>query len=315
MIVRLPLFFILLVISKLIAAWGFMAHRYINVHAVFLLPQPIFHFYRHHISDLEILATKADQRRYSIDNEGVKHFIDLDYYEQSSPLDTINREYYSLLRLVHPDSVVKHGILPWNLKKVYNRLVSAMKFGNSDQIVRLSADLGHYLADAHVPLHTTANYNGQLSNQHGIHALWESRLPEIFIHDYSMFLNKASYIENIDSLIWLSIEESYALKNKVLATEKQLFQLHSDQKYGFELKNNRQVKMVNEAYAKMYHDALSNMVETRMQLAVQRLSCLWFSAWVDAGKPPLNIDITTESFNIDHDSIVLPVVNDRTVLH
>jgi hypothetical protein len=38
--------------------------------------------------------------------------------------------------------------------------------------------LGHYIGDAHVPLHTTSNYNGQKTNQHGIHGLWESRIPE-----------------------------------------------------------------------------------------------------------------------------------------
>ena len=47
-----------------------------------------------------------------------------------------------------------------------------------DDVLRTAADLGHYLADAHVPLHTTGNYNGQRTNQTGIHALWETHNVE-----------------------------------------------------------------------------------------------------------------------------------------
>ena len=49
---------------------------------------------------------------------------------------------------------------------------------NLEDVLRTAADLGHYLADAHVPLHTTGNYNGQRTNQTGIHALWETHNVE-----------------------------------------------------------------------------------------------------------------------------------------
>ena len=47
------------------------------------------------------------------------------------------------------------------------RLTRAFKEKNLTRILRLSADIGHYIADAHVPLHTTENYDGQLTDQHG----------------------------------------------------------------------------------------------------------------------------------------------------
>ena len=56
------------------------------------------------------------------------------------------------------------------------------------RILRISAEIGHYIGDAHVPLHTTENYNGQLSGQEGIHAFWESRLPEMFSDEFDFFV-------------------------------------------------------------------------------------------------------------------------------
>ena len=53
-------------------------------------------------------------------------------------------------------------------------------------IIKFSAELSHYVGDAFVPLHTTINYDGQLTDQKGLHSLWESQLPERFINDYKL---------------------------------------------------------------------------------------------------------------------------------
>jgi hypothetical protein len=62
-----------------------------------------------------------------------------------------------------------------------NRLTRAFKEHDRERILRYSADLGHYIGDAHVPLHCTRNYNGQLSGQHGIHGFWESRKGDFIL--------------------------------------------------------------------------------------------------------------------------------------
>src|SRR3546814_10784540 len=90
-----------------------------------------------------------------------------------------------------------------------HRLTDAFLRRDSVRILRYSADLGHYLADAHVPLHTTENYNGQLSDQTGIHAFWESRLPELFATGYDLFTGKAHYIRNIPQETWRIVRDSH----------------------------------------------------------------------------------------------------------
>jgi hypothetical protein len=61
------------------------------------------------------------------------------------------------------------------------KLTQAFKEKRKSEILFIAADLGHYIADAHMPLHTSDNHDGQLTDQKGIHSLWESRLPELFV--------------------------------------------------------------------------------------------------------------------------------------
>ena len=50
-----------------------------------------------------------------------------------------------------------------------------------------AVDLAHYISDLHVPLHTSGNYDGKQTAQNGIHALWETQLPEAFMANYNLF--------------------------------------------------------------------------------------------------------------------------------
>ncbi|MFM7031609.1 MAG: hypothetical protein ACKOX4_03710, partial [Bacteroidota bacterium] len=59
-------------------AWGFMAHRYINESAVYLLPQPLLGYMLQYKDELRDRAVAADQRRAWDPQEAARHFIDLD---------------------------------------------------------------------------------------------------------------------------------------------------------------------------------------------------------------------------------------------
>src|ERR1041385_7965840 len=104
-----------------------------------------------------------------------------------------------------------------------SRLTTAFKEKNQAKILKLSAEIGHYIADAHVPLHTNSNHNGQLTNQQGIHAFWESRIPELLADsDWDFFIGTAQYIPNPGNFIWQRVLESAAAADSVLAYEREL---------------------------------------------------------------------------------------------
>jgi len=193
------------------------------------------------------------------------------------------------------DKFSEYGILPYFLPEYYQRLVNAFKSKDVKRIIQYSSDLGHYIGDAHVPLHTTENYNGQLTDQVGIHAFWESRLPELFAADsYDFFVGKAEYIENISEYIWEVILDSHDLLDEVLEYEKELSLIYpSDQQFCFENRLEKTIRTQCEKYSKAYHISLDGMVETRMRDAIQSIGSVWLSAWIDAGQPDIikNLDI------------------------
>ncbi len=183
-----------------------------------------------------------------------------------------------------------HGILPYHLLKMQNILKNALISGNVDKILRTSAEIGHYIGDAYVPLHTTKNYNGQLSNQTGIHAFWESRLPELFADDrYDFFVGKAEYIAKPAEYYWKIVLDSHVLVDSVLQIEKELSRTFPpDRQYCFEERNGVTIRTQCREYSEAYHQRMAGMVESRMRGAILTLGSAWYTAWVDAGQPDLS---------------------------
>ncbi len=189
------------------------------------------------------------------------------------------------------DHFSEYGILPFHLLVMQNRLTTAFRQKNVNRILRLSAEMGHYVGDAHVPLHTTENYNGQLTNQLGIHAFWESRLPELFADkSYDFFVGKAEYIEDPKSYFWDIVLDSHILLDSVLVIEKELSQTFPpDQQFCFEERLDATIRTQCPEYCSAYHDRMNGMVEQRMRDAIRAIGSSWFTAWVDAGQPAFRL--------------------------
>lgn len=142
--------------------------------------------------------------------------------------------------------------------------------------------MGHYVADACVPLHTTQNYNGQLTGQRGIHAFWETRLPELFSDNYDFFVGRAIYLEQPQLKAWDLVASAHTALDSVLYFERQLTQeFDEEKKYGFELRNNVTTRVYSRAFSEAYSRRLNGQVERQMRLAAS----YWYTVWVDAGQP------------------------------
>lgn len=271
-----------------VSAWGFYGHGKINELAVYTLPKPLFRFYKRHVDYMIAHAADADRRRYSDTNEACRHFMDGDYYERSLPLDTVPFYFSKALETYGRDSVFHHGIVPWHVFQMFYRLTEAFKSKDSKAILRLSADLGHYVGDCHVPLHATSNYNGQKTGQKGIHALWESRLTEIFFDTYDLLNGQAEYLEHPLINVWQAYSGSFGLVDSVLRLERQLSaRFDANDKYVWEQRGQLLVRTYSEKYCKAYHRLLGDMVEQRLQASVRLLGSLIYTAWVQAGQPIL----------------------------
>lgn len=266
--------------------WGFFAHQHINRLAVFILPPEMIGFYKKNIEYITEASVNPDKRRFSIADEAPRHYIDLDHFGDSS-LYKMPRYWKDAVEKYSEDTLKAYGILPWHITQMYFRLKDAFAVKDPGKILTLSSELGHYLADAHVPLHTTENYNGQLTAQEGIHAFWESRLPELFSEKYDFFVDKAVYIDNIQMEAWRAIESSHLAVDSVLKEERKLAASFGERKYAFEVKGKQTVKVYSREYAKAYHDILHGMVEKQMRAAIKMIGSFWYTAWIDAGQPDI----------------------------
>ncbi|MGZ3810337.1 MAG: zinc dependent phospholipase C family protein, partial [Mucilaginibacter sp.] len=270
------------------SSWGFFAHRRINHIAVFTLPKAMTGFYQANIDFITEHAIDPDKRRYVDSLEAPRHYLNADHYGKR-PFMKMPVKWKEASKKYSADTLNKYGTVPWEIQYQYYRLVDAFKKHDTTDILKTSANLGHYIADAHVPLHLTQNYNGQLTHQDGIHALWESRLPELFGDKYNYYVGSARYIGNPLNEAFKICRASFQCVDSTLRFERMIDKSFTeDSKYEMVKHGSKNVKDYSVAYSKAYHKALKGMVARRMRSAILEVGSFWYSAWVDAGQPDLN---------------------------
>ena len=270
-----------------LGSWGFFGHKKINRLAVFTLPPEMIGFYKSNINYITESAVNPDRRRYSVVDEAARHYIDLDHFGDSAEYK-MPRYWNKAVEIYSEDTLKAYGIVPWHVYRVYFQLRDAFMLRDPARILRLSAELGHYIGDAHVPLHTTENYNGQLTGQDGIHGFWESRLVELFSERYDFVVGRSEYLSNPQLSVWDAVADSHHAMDSVLRLEKKLSERFGEKRFTFESKGKTTVKVYSYTYSRAYHKLLRGMVERRMRCAVRSVGSFWYTAWVDAGQPNLD---------------------------
>ena len=291
--------FCLLLISNPSYCWGFYAHQKINYYAVFLLPPEMILLYKSNINFISEHAIDPDKRRYGVPDEGPRHYIDIDKYG-SYPYPELPRKWDDAVKKFGIDTLKAHGIVPWHVQVMLSRLTMAFKEKNFSRIMKNSAEIGHYISDAHVPLHASSNHNGQLTNQKGIHGFWESRVPELLSEkEFDFFIGKATYISDPGAFIWERVLESAAAADTVLRYERDLTtEFGTDKKFSFEERNGKVIRQYSTAFTTAFNTKLNGMVERRMRQSVYAIASFWYTAWINAGQPDLKT-MVSQQFSAD----------------
>ena len=277
-----------LLLVVLCSSWGFFMHYRIGRLAVFTLPRGMSNFYKANIDYITEHAVSADKRRYVDSTEAPRHFLDADHYGKR-PFTVIPQNWDDAVKKYTADSLYKYGTVPWTIVFEYYHLVKAFKAHDTTAILNTSANLGHYVADAHVPLHLTINYNGQLTGQTGIHAFWESRIPELFGNQWNYYVGKARYIDDPLKEAFRICRSSYSEVDSVLRFERMLNKSFlPGKKYVMVKRNGKKEQEYAENYSRAYMKMLNGMIQRRMRSSILSVGSFWFSAWVDAGQPDLD---------------------------
>jgi len=282
-----------ILLAPVLLSWGPYGHEHINRSAVLALPAPLQAFFYNHIDFVTQESSVPDLRKYTLNDNAEKprHFIDLENF--GSP-DSIPSSLTEAKKKYDEKFLQQNGILPWYLQDMMEKLTRAFKEKRKTEILFLAADIGHYIGDAHMPLHTSVNHDGQLTDQKGIHAFWESQLPEMFGDKYNFYTIEAVYIKDIPKEIWRIVNNTHLLVDTLLLADKDLKkQFLVDNIYlkdakGTIIKNKFNTPVHSEKYSLQYNQKLNGMVERQMRSAIAATAGFWYTAWVNAGKPDLS---------------------------
>ncbi len=264
----IPVFF-LLTLSLFLLSWGSVGHKIISGHSVSSFPTTMTGFQTWSDS-LASNASNADSRKNSDSNESPKHFIDIDNYSEFNTTGRIASTYDSVVIKHGATFVLKNGTLPWATSNMFDTLVIDFKKLKWHKAMLDASDLGHYVADGHMPLHITANYDGGSTNQSGIHSRYESDMVYAFQTALSNYTGTpATYISNVDKFVYSYIYKNHIYVDSVLAAD------------SYAVK-------VDAAYGTAYSGALwskTQFTNLLFRTASHSIADLIYSAWMDAGSP------------------------------
>lgn len=279
---------LLLGLACMLGAWGFLAHKTLQQVSIYYLPDELGVYFYQEQDYLVKHSVRPDLRRNEDKTEDPKHYLDMDApLFGKDYLNAIPHDYQKAVAKYGLDSLKEQGLVPWEATKVYKKLVKAFKEAKKDSVLFYAADLGHYVSDAHVPLHTTINHDGQLTNQKGMHVLWETLVVENDLNSYNLYANQPiQYIKNPQDFMFTILKESHAMLPEMFKVEKEVTeQIGLDKKHVDVLRNGRTLKYYSKEFIQAYANRIGKSVENRMMQASFRVACFWYSAYVDAGKP------------------------------
>ncbi len=268
-------------------SFGFFAHRKINRMAVFTLPPEMVGFFKHHIEYITERSIDPDRRAHAVVGEAQRHYIDIDHFGPE-PFDSMPRRWNDAVEKYTEDTLQLYGVLPWHVNTMMYRLTRAFEEDDVDRILYTATHLGHYVADLCTPLHTTFYYNGRTPEQRGIHALWESRIVELYADSYNYFVGRAEYIESPLDRAWELIEESHLKVDTIYRVfDSLMVAMNPDVVLAHEMRGQSTVRTYSREFSDAMEKGMNHMVERQMQRAVKSVGDYWYTAWVNAGQPDL----------------------------
>ena len=256
--------------SILFLGWGNVGHRIINTKTI-LSVTPEMSFWGSWSDSLAAHGSDADYRKSSDPDEAPKHYIDIDNYPEFISNGSITQNYDSLILIYGSTFVIDQGILPWAILATFDSLETAFQNNEFHKAMLLSADLGHYIGDLHMPLHITRNYNGQYTGQTGVHSRFESTMINTYNAQIIYSGDSLIYIKNISEFVFNLLYNNYSYVDSVLKADSVAKAFAGN-------------TTSSAYYAKMWE--LSKGFTTKLfKDASHKLTSLIYTAWINAGSP------------------------------
>jgi hypothetical protein len=263
-------------------AWSFDVHRFLTGRAIQQLPTELRPFFEKHRAMIVEHSIDPDLwRNAGFLEEPPRHFLDLDAYGPH-PFADLPRDYEAAVKKYGKDMILKNGLLPWRATEIYDRLVKAFRdYGEgsspfaADDIKFFSAILAHYTADAHVPFHAALNYDGQLTNQHGIHNRFEGELMRRYGDRVTLAAKPVVPVRQPRDFIFDTLIAGFPLVETVLAADRRAVAGRDD---------------YDDAYFDQLFAGSKEILERRIAEASSGIAGMIVGAWETAGRPAVPLE-------------------------
>lgn len=283
----------LISLQQTLLCWGSVAHRYINKQATVHLPLTMKAFidsaqyFYHRAMDPDTRRNYNDTNFFA---EQYLHFLDIDDYPNYHVW--LPRSLDSLIAMYGYQRVKENGTVPWVIKYMTDSLTAQLQRRDWMKAYQTANDLGHYVADSHVPVHATKNYNGQLSNQRGIHSRYESQMISTYQGQLSVVKDSVKYIDNVLEFAMQFILKSITLLDSVLLAD-----IYAAPPAGYNDVSGAP-PLPSDYYSKMW-EKTQRCTKQQIQDATIHLASLWYTAWVNAG-------LLTQSSSVKKEKSIKP---------
>ena len=252
-------------------AWGPTAHRTVNSLAVDTLPQEVRYFFQANRQFLAEHAVDPNQWMQKDPYERKRHYIYLDKYG-TFPYLGLPHGFKAATAKFGSRRVNRDGLLPWHVGEYSLRLTNALKAQKWDEAKLAAAALGHYVADARNPLHTSSNYDGQLTQQGGLAERFGAALIDRF-QGFIMFRPApAAKIEDPTEYAFDTALESHTWVNQIILADRRAVEGLRD---------------FNDDYYDRFYAAIGTIAARELNNAARDTGSYWYTAWLNAGRPQL----------------------------
>ncbi|HUN65113.1 MAG TPA: S1/P1 nuclease [Bacteroidota bacterium] len=254
--------------------WGATGHHIINLKAPIHLPDSTGRlkadslYYAAHASDADNRKVSGDTSFFS---ESLRHFIDIDYYPN---FHSIPHSLDSMIALYGRSTVHNQGTNPWITVILLDTLTAQLRRNDYTDADQTLADLGHYIGDAHQPLHCTENYDGAMTGNSGIHSRYETTMINDFQTQIVITPASVQYISDPLDYIFGYIYQSNSYVDSIMAADTYARSVSGG-------------STSSTAYYNALWQKCSGFTLLQFQRATVDVASLWFTAWVNAQMPQL----------------------------
>lgn len=161
-------------------AWGPAGHEIIGTVGALSQPSAFFAANSDSMRQLSTVPDRVWKAPKTKSNEAPTHWFQADAYirdlSQASQILQFPRSYAAACSQYTEPVVVKNGTATFRIIQFYNLAVSYFKAGDVKSGLQMAGVMTHYVGDLSMPLHVSANYDGQQTGNNGIHAHFETQV-------------------------------------------------------------------------------------------------------------------------------------------